>query len=99
MQLHIRTLEDNISNLSQKLEPYKSSEYTNDSEFLKLLNFVEWSKRFIAFINMYAKMYFENNSEFSDKCKKDNSEFLDKWKKNNDEGNKRCYKLYQNLFA
>ena len=55
--------------------------------FENSLDFLEWSDRFIAFIDEYATSLFDNNFEFSDKCKKDNSEFLEKWKKNNGEGN------------
>ena len=73
MQLHIREqMGKSISILSKTLKSKTFSQYANDPEFLKFSKFVEWSNRFKAFINSFAKIKFEDDSELWDKWEKNN---------------------------
>ena len=73
MQSHVtKQMNEKMFILSEKLNSETLLQYANDSEILKLSKFVEWSKRFISFINCYTKILSE-----------DDSKFLDKWEKNN----------------
>ena len=84
MQLHFKKqMDDNLSILSQKvIKIYKSSQYANDPEFLKLSKFMECSYKFKAFMNSYAQIKF-----------KDDSDFWYKWEVNNKENNGVLYEL------